>query len=104
MYLSGYDHSWNSDPSSLSRLYEEKIRPQGGGASFPSVDAAVDYMWDHPDEPVAFLMLKEVMDFVPRYACKTVELWAQHYPGLISFGLPKRSPYREIMNHQVWIS
>ena len=104
MYLSGYDHSWNSDPSSLSRLYEEKIRPQGGGASFPSVETAVDYMWDHPDEPVAFLMLKEVMDFVPRYACKTVELWAQHYPGLISFGLPKGSPYREIMNHQVWIS
>ncbi len=100
-YLINHDFLNKDDPTVWLKLYEQKLKPMGKKGEFPSIEAAFDHMLASSGEPITFLGLKEVFVYFPQYHCKIMELWAQHYPGLISFGFPKDSPYRESMNHQL---
>lgn len=77
----------------------EKIFPQKGSGTYPSVPDVVNALV-HSEEPLTYLTISEVMTFFPQYYCELTEAFLSRHPIFNSFAYGKNWPYGDFLSYE----
>ncbi|TRY78277.1 hypothetical protein TCAL_08764, partial [Tigriopus californicus] len=83
----------------LFDVYEYNMKPLGPEAFVRNTKEGLKAILD--DKEMAYFYSMESINALNEYHCKTIPAWITDYPGLLSYALPKKSPYTKFMYYKI---